>query len=210
LDLHSIRWELVNLHAQQILACSVYKPFADLVQSVAEMASSIPSKGWEHVNLSPGAAEYWRANGTWMRAPLGISGQLVGSDAAIHLVEGHTRLGMLRGLVESGILSGSSTHHVWVGEACTRPHEEGPWREVLKRERMPFADWLMDQIGDEGPLGRVAMRLIDLKHASRHRGALGGDDLRAVLECAQKDPVLIGTTGLIRAAYAKWECVMSV
>jgi hypothetical protein len=33
----------------------------------------------------------------------------------LHLVEGHTRLGMLKGLIEKGLLSENSIHKVWVG-----------------------------------------------------------------------------------------------
>jgi hypothetical protein len=49
-----------------------------------------------------------------MRPPVAVRGELVGSDRPIQL-EGHTRYGALRGLVESGILGEDTLHEIWIG-----------------------------------------------------------------------------------------------
>jgi hypothetical protein len=40
----------------------------------------------------------------------------------LRLVEGHTRLGTLRGLVEAGMVSKTVVHAVWVGKCIENAH----------------------------------------------------------------------------------------
>ena len=67
-----------------------------------------------------------------------------------------------------------------------------------------------EPVRQKGDLGRIAMRLIELKHASRYRGSIRGTDLVSVLECAGRDRVLEPFKEIIEAAHADWERVMSV
>src|ERR1035438_8105247 len=101
-----------------------------------------------------------------MRSPIMMRGELVGSAASLHLVEGHTRTGALRGLVESGVLPPSSAHQVWVGERGQAEAPEERWRELLRTERMPFLDWLTGRVGDDGEIAQIASRLIDVQYSS--------------------------------------------
>jgi hypothetical protein len=50
-----------------------------------------------------------------MRSPVLIKGALVGRSSKLHLVEGHTRLGTLLGLLSAGVIAPESRHLVWVG-----------------------------------------------------------------------------------------------
>ncbi len=134
-----------------------------------------------------------------------LRGDLAGSDQPIHLVEGHTRYGALRGLVEAGVVGEDSLHEVWIGEPALSPASDGPWREVLKREHVRFHDWLMDQIGSEGDLGRIADRLITVKHSSSSRRRVRGDDLAAVLAFAEGDAKLAPLQDVIRRVHGDWE-----
>jgi hypothetical protein len=205
LDLHAIRWEQLALPAFEILACSVYTSFTDFVEAVADQTRIVHAKGWADVCLSPWAANHWQRHGTWMRSPVLMRGELAGSASALHLVEGHTRLGALRGLVESGELSPSSAHQVWVGEGFLPGEADALWREVLRTERMPFLDWLMGRVGDDGEIGIIAMRLIDVQFGSMSRVRVEGHDLDAVVTFARKDAKLGPMIDTITESHAVWE-----
>jgi hypothetical protein len=200
LDLHALRWELVSSRASEILGCSVYPEFARWIETVAGRTRVVPQEGWHDLHLPPDAAEHWRDRGTWVRPPVMLKGDLVDSNRLLHLVEGHTRIGALRGLVESGALPSSSFHLVWVGKGCAPPEEEGPWRDVLRTERMPLLDWLMDHVGDEGDLGIIASSLIEAKYAAIPGTRIAGDDLPSVLAFADEDPKLMPFKNQIREA----------
>jgi hypothetical protein len=209
LELHALHWECRPTPAEEILACSVYPQFAEWVETAAGRTRLVPREGWNDVILPPGAAKFWADHGTWMRAPIMFKGDLVVSDHPLHLVEGHTRLGALRGLVESGVLSGSSKHLIWIGKGCTGSVNDGAWRAVLLKERMPFLDWLMGRVGDEGVIGDIASRLIDAKYSSMSRIKISGDDLASALAYADTVPSLMHSKDTIRQVHSEWESLMS-
>ena len=205
LDLHAVRWQHLTFPASEILACSVYPNFLKRVTGVADWTRAVPERGWADVCILPKAAVYWQQYGTWMRSPIMMRGELVGSSATLHLVEGHTRTGALRGLVESGVLPQSSAHWVWVGEAVRPEVPDERWREVLRTERMPFLDWLIGRVGDDGEIGKVASRLIDVQYSSVSRVRIEGNDLDAVVTFARRDPKLGPMIDTITEAHAEWE-----
>jgi hypothetical protein len=118
LDLHSIRWRIEPITAERLLSASIYPPFAKWVETVANRTRVVPAQGWTGVLLPPGAARHWQQKRTWIRPPVFLSGVVLRRDISLHLVEGHTRLGALRGLVESGMIAPTTLHEVWLGERC--------------------------------------------------------------------------------------------
>jgi transcriptional regulator GlxA family with amidase domain len=55
----------------------------------------------------------WKKHSTWVAPSVFL--QNVGNLGPLHLVEGHTRLGTLRGTLEHGLISAESLHSAWVG-----------------------------------------------------------------------------------------------
>ena len=209
IDLHALRWDLLSVRTKEVLASTVYPHFAHWMETVAGRTRVVPLGGWNDVLLPPHMVQHWKEHGTWMRPPVMLKGDVVDSDRPLHLIEGHTRVGALRGLVESGVLSSSSTHFAWIGKGCSSPENDGPWREVLRSERMPFLDWLMDRAGDEGDIGVAASRLIDAKYSSMSRINISGNDLDSALAYADTYPELTQFKGLIREAHSEWESMLN-
>jgi hypothetical protein len=133
-----------------------------------------------------------------------LRGDLIRSDRRIHLVEGHTRYGALRGLVETGVVSEDSLHAIWIGEPAPVPDDDGPWRDVLKREHMPFLEWLMRQLDGPKNLRIVASRLINAQYASMSPRRVRGEDLAAVLEFVEGDATLAPLLPVIHRAHREW------
>jgi hypothetical protein len=209
LDLHALGWQLCAIPAGEVLTCSVNPGFADYVAAVADRTRVVRVEGWGNVNLPPETALHWQQKGTWIRPPVALRGAVLGKDCPFHLVEGHTRLGALRGLVESSMLCGPSAHQIWIGEQCAAQGVEDSWRDVLRRERMPFADWLLRQVDNAGAIGVIASRLIEAQHNSRNPTRIHGDDLPAVLEYARNDNALAPFAEVIVQAHAEWERLMN-
>lgn len=59
--------------------------------------------------------ERWRVAGTWIRSPILIAGELMGSSLGVECLVGFTRLGNLLGLLDRQEIPESATHRVWLG-----------------------------------------------------------------------------------------------
>ena len=56
---------------------------------------------------------HWKKHSTWVAPPVFL--QNVVNLGPLRLIEGHTRLGTLRGTLEHGVISAESLHSAWVG-----------------------------------------------------------------------------------------------
>lgn len=106
LHLPSLIWTLES-HSASHLASASHELTKTRVQTVAadpeKFIALYESKG--HV--------IW--NGTWQPKPFFIDQSLLQPDLqGLHLMEGHTRLGLLRGLLDAGSVEPDSMHGCWV------------------------------------------------------------------------------------------------
>jgi hypothetical protein len=109
-DLPALVWELQSLTARELLASSFDEDLGGRVLDVAA------NPHWYLAQYRPPDA-LW-GDDTWSQPPLLMpAGFLTPPKDGLHLVEGHTRLGVMRGLVELGELSADSTHQVYVASA---------------------------------------------------------------------------------------------
>ena len=58
----------------------------------------------------------WKIKKTWLRTPIFLDAKLLEKSNKLHLVEGHTRFGILKGLLLKKIIGKDSIHKVWFGE----------------------------------------------------------------------------------------------
>jgi hypothetical protein len=66
---------------------------------------------------------------------------------------------------------------------------------------MPFLDWPMGRVGDDGEIGKIASPLSDVQYSFTSRARIEGDAVDAVVTFATKDARL----GPIAEADAEWE-----
>ncbi len=112
-------------------------------------------------------------------------------------IEGHTRTGALAGLVESGWLPGESLHDIWLASRAETPDPDTTWQQVLREERMPFVDWLIYRVPDDGPLGEVSFKVLSATCDEEFTG----DDLAAVMKFIAGDSALAQYADLVREAH---------
>lgn len=114
IEISRLNWELVELEAGDILKCSIHDDFQRWVGDVSKRVDDFGDRGWRALDKRPEVTEHWQKHGTWSSPPIFLDAALIGGKG-IHLVEGHTRLGTLRGLVSAGLISARSRHVIWHG-----------------------------------------------------------------------------------------------
>jgi hypothetical protein len=115
IDIKNLTWQLLTLPASRICAASVSPRFLAWIETVRNRMGSFDQDGWNCIDTRCDVVRSWSTNATWLSAPVFFIGAVVGSASELYLVEGHTRIGVLSGVLKRGIVSPHSTHSVWVG-----------------------------------------------------------------------------------------------
>lgn len=113
IDLHKITWRLETIPAADFKEMPTGASDAGCIEYFAKNPAY-----W--VEIRPAAVgRHWEEHGTWMRPPILIDRQLLAlSDSGLQVLEGRTRIGVLRGRLRDG-LHVASHHQAWVGHAPT-------------------------------------------------------------------------------------------
>lgn len=113
LDLVMLRWQFRSLLAGELVDCTYDEDLGGRVQSV----SARPHWTLKEYRIHRGVT--WQ--GTWSVPPILIEGALRNPlQPELHLVEGHTRLGVLIGLVGMGEVALDSAHFAYVASISGR------------------------------------------------------------------------------------------
>jgi hypothetical protein len=115
LYLPSIEWKRKDVAGRDLLNINIYPSYRQWFDSVGHRAVDFDKLGWAGIDSRFSVQQHWEKFGTWDRHPVLISGSFVNSGADMHLVEGHTRVGLLKGLIEYGISPKNAMHTVWLG-----------------------------------------------------------------------------------------------
>ncbi|WP_329446326.1 hypothetical protein [Streptomyces canus] len=111
IDLREVRWRLETIPAADFVAMPTGASDAGCIESYAENPVH-----WVNVRR-PEVGLHWEDHGTWLRPPILIDRRLLDpSDSGLQVVEGRTRVGVLRGRLREG-LHVASHHQAWVGHA---------------------------------------------------------------------------------------------
>lgn len=111
LDLTSIEWHDELISSEAFLTMPTGPSDGDLLEENAENVEHL-MKFREHL----GIPAYWDSHGTWKRQPLLINrGALCSAGNGLQVIEGRTRVGILRGLVQRG-RPVAPEHAVWVAQ----------------------------------------------------------------------------------------------
>lgn len=116
LDIAALKWTNVARTAEELLECCNFAEFTHWMNSVAQRAVDFHGKGWSCVDSRKDVVKHWQTHQTWLRPPIFLAGEVMGNAVSLRLVEGHTRIGLLRGLVKAGVIEPSSRHEIWLGQ----------------------------------------------------------------------------------------------
>jgi len=120
IDLLSLHRHQESRMATELLTATIYPEFQNWVDICARRFDSEPT--YDAAILHPEEVkDHWRKEGTWQTIPIFLHPSVVGKGGdTLHLVEGHTRLGCLRGAVRHGLVEPRSRHKIWVGRSNSR------------------------------------------------------------------------------------------
>ena len=114
LEISAIEWKQVERPAAEICSASALPSFRQWFVNVGHRVERFEAEGWACIDVRRPVVSHWAEHATWVVPPVLILGDLMGSTG-LHLIEGHTRVGILAGLVRRRILSKNSGHVVWLG-----------------------------------------------------------------------------------------------
>ncbi|WP_331745382.1 hypothetical protein OG245_37645 (plasmid) [Streptomyces sp. NBC_01116] len=109
IDLRHITWQLETIPAADFHTMPTGKTHAGCIESYAAHPVH-----WVAVR-PPEVGRHWEEHGTWLRPPLLIDRRLLDpADNGLQVLEGRTRVGVLRGRAREQ-LRVALNHHAWVG-----------------------------------------------------------------------------------------------
>ncbi|GAA2968974.1 hypothetical protein [Streptomyces sp. NPDC056069] len=112
-DLATIVWTLEAVTAEELSTMPTGPSEAGCIEQFALHPGHYVSV--RNSGIHVGVAEMWRDHGTWKRPPLLLDRRLLDSSASgLQVLEGRTRVGILRGrLRENDFVA--ATHEAWIG-----------------------------------------------------------------------------------------------
>lgn len=112
LDLMMIEWHDELIPAASFLTMPTGESDGALIDENAENADH-----WSEVRRHLGVPQHWESHGTWLRRPLLIDRALLDADfEGLQVIEGRTRVGILRGFIQRG-RNVAPLHAAWVARA---------------------------------------------------------------------------------------------
>ncbi len=112
INLNEVVWEVVSVNYDTLSKLSVFPDFVDWVNRCAKKSLRVAKNdNWKRIDHAQDVVNYWQLNKTWQRKPIVI---LKGDT--LHLVEGHSRFGCLKGLIKANVISNECEHKIWLGK----------------------------------------------------------------------------------------------
>ncbi|WP_281559510.1 hypothetical protein [Thalassomonas sp. RHCl1] len=118
IDLTMIKWSLINVETKHFLELTNEATCSEYMNEVAEDASNFEHIGEDVISCIDNIRKHWKKNGSWVTPPVFINGNILQkpNDAVYHLVEGHTRVGCLKGLAKYKVIDIADTHEIYYGQ----------------------------------------------------------------------------------------------
>lgn len=109
IDLHGVTWRLETIPAAEFRTVPTGASECDCIEHFAE-----DPVYWVGIR-PPEVGRHWEEHGTWLRPPLLIDRRLLApSGGGLQVLEGRTRVGVLRGRLRQN-LHVAPVHQAWVG-----------------------------------------------------------------------------------------------
>ncbi len=118
IDLSKIKWEKHKLRAKELVECSYYNKYSDWLEGMSERMDNYSTLGWDCLHHTEKVMNYWKNNSTWYRRPIffDFDPSSISQEKCLRLLEGHTRIGILKGALKNNILDKNSEHEIWLGK----------------------------------------------------------------------------------------------
>jgi hypothetical protein len=112
IDWASVEWEETALSGVALRRVAVPRSYQ---HAVDEARRRTAEEGVQ--DDRPEIIEHWRTAGTWLRSPILIVGEVMGTSLDNECLVGFTRLGNLLGLLDRQEVPEAARHRVWLGRS---------------------------------------------------------------------------------------------
>jgi hypothetical protein len=118
IDWANVEWEATTLSGVALRRVAVPRPYQ---HAVDEARRRTAEEGIQ--DDRPAIVEHWQTARTWLRSPILVAGDVLGSSLDNECLVGFTRLGNLLGLLDRQEVPEAARHRVWLGrsEAVRKP-----------------------------------------------------------------------------------------
>jgi hypothetical protein len=112
IDWANVEWEETALSGVALRRVAIPRPYQ---RAVDEARSRTAEEGVQ--DDRPEIVEHWRTAGTWLRSPILIAGEVMGTTLDNECLVGFSRLGNLLGLLDRQEVPEAVRHRVWLGRS---------------------------------------------------------------------------------------------
>lgn len=117
INLYTIKWKLIDIQIDELLSVVDAATYPEFVEEVANTISYNKERNNMFIDVRDDVVQYWEKYGTWKTPPIFLDGTILKTPTTkLHLVEGHTRLGNLKGIFKEGLLKLANFHKIYYGE----------------------------------------------------------------------------------------------
>ncbi len=116
IDWSGVTWRVVELSGLALAEAQIPREYE---RAVEEARGRTAQEGLQDERAS--VVAHWGEEGTWFRAPVLVTGEVVDRLAAYELLVGFTRLGNLLGLMDREEVPSYTRHRVWIGSRFSGP-----------------------------------------------------------------------------------------
>ncbi len=116
LKINKLKWKEIEVKASDLINCSMYDEFSEYVNEVISRLDNFEKESFNCIDIRHKVITSWKEELTWLASPVFINASLLNKSNSLHLVEGHTRLGILKGLIKKKIVNNNSLHKIWFGD----------------------------------------------------------------------------------------------
>lgn len=115
-DLQTIQWNLIKVSTEKILAIDEEATYPNYVKEVSQNILLYNELGDSVIDIRNEVVQSWKNDGTWIIPPIFLDGsKLKQQTKKLHLVEGHTRVGNLKGIFQNKIFDLAKLHKIYYG-----------------------------------------------------------------------------------------------
>jgi hypothetical protein len=112
IDWANVGWEEMTLSGVALRRVAIPRPYQ---HAVDEARWRTAEEGVQ--DDRPEIVEHWKTAGTWLRSPILIAGEVLGSSLDNECLVVFTRLGNLVGLLDRQEVPEAARHRVWLGRS---------------------------------------------------------------------------------------------
>lgn len=117
INLYTIEWTLVDVLTEDLLAIGNAATYPDFIEEISNNAMLYNKEGDIVIDSRDDVIQWWKNHGTWKTPPIFLDGtKLKKPTKKLHLVEGHTRLGNLKGIFTEKVFKLANFHKIYYGK----------------------------------------------------------------------------------------------